>query len=99
MTISKDIQNNFIMDLRKTLNEITKIEWEIEAKRGLLGETIADKEKDEDENDKRNVSELPLVRAILSEFSDAKITNAIRKKLENEKIEIEEEEFIINDEY
>ena len=78
-TLSKKIQPDFIMNLHKVLLEATGIQWKIEIVNGALGETIADKEKASKEEDKRSISEYPLVRAILEEFKDAKFETLTRK--------------------
>lgn len=90
ITVSDRLQADFIMNLHRFLEDITGKTWQIDIIRGALGETIADKEKAQDEEDKRNVSEIPLVRAILEEFKGAKIDTATRKILQIE-IEIEQD--------
>jgi DNA polymerase-3 subunit gamma/tau len=79
VTLSKKIQPDFIMNLHKILHEATGLQWKIETVNGALGETIADKEKASKEEDKRNISEYPLVRAILDEFKGAKFETLTRK--------------------
>ena len=84
MTISDKIHPDFMINLHEILKEATGKSWKIDIARGVLGETIADAEKASFEEDKRNVSEYPLVRAILAEFKGAKIESAVRKvKLED----------------
>ncbi|MFV0625968.1 MAG: DNA polymerase III subunit gamma/tau [Alphaproteobacteria bacterium] len=101
MIISNRIQNDFIMEIHKALKDATGKTWQLDSSRGILRETMADVEKAKVEEDKRNVSELPLVKAILAEFNGAKLETATKKILE-EKIEedkFEETEFFINEEY
>lgn len=79
MTTSDKIHPDFIMNLRKVLNEATKKDWKIDVLRGILGETLADKERAQNEEDKRSIMEYPLVKAIMAEFRGAKIETATRK--------------------
>lgn len=90
MTIDNKIETDFIINLHKTLTEATGLEWKIDSARGVLGETIASKEKAEDEENKRTASEDPLVKAILAEFKGAKIETLTRKIAEGGEIEIDE---------
>ena len=46
-----------------------------------MGETLAFKEKQALDQDKKNISEYPLVKAILSEFNGAKIETIIRRQV------------------
>lgn len=79
MTVSDKIHPDFIMNLHKILTEATGKTWKIDILRGHLGETIADKEKAKSDEDKRSISEYPLVKAILAEFKGAKIETLTRK--------------------
>ena len=79
MTISDKIHPDFIMNLHKILTEATGKEWKIDILRGHLGETIADRERAKTEEDKRNIMEYPLVRAIMAEFKGAKIETLTRR--------------------
>ncbi len=79
MRVSDKINNDFMLTLQKFLLEATGIKWEIDILTGPLGETIADKEKAAAEANKRNVSDLPLVKAILAEFKGSKIETLTRK--------------------
>ena len=87
MAASDKINNDFLLNLQKVLTEATGIKWEIEISRGQLGETIADREKAQDSENKKNVSDLPLVKAILSEFKGSKIETLTRKINKQENIE------------
>ncbi len=58
---------------------------------------MAYKETKELERDKKNISEYPLVKAILSEFNGAKIETVIRKAVEDAENE-EAAEFIVPEE-
>ena len=68
-----------MLNLQKALAEATGRSWQIDIRRGPLGETLADKEKAALEQDKRSISEYPLVKAILSEFKGARIDTLTRK--------------------
>lgn len=78
-TASDKINNDFLLDLQKILMEATGIKWDINIVSGAVGETIADKEQAQDNANKKNVSDLPLVKAILAEFKGAKIETITRK--------------------
>lgn len=79
MTADIKIDTDFLMNLHKILLEATGKEWKIDSSHGALGETIAAKEKAAEEEYKRNISEYPLVKAILAEFKGAKIETLTRK--------------------
>ncbi len=79
MTTAEKVNNDFLLNLQKVLTEATGEKWNIEIERGLLGETIAQREKAADDANKKNVSDLPLVKAILAEFKGAKIETLTRK--------------------
>lgn len=79
VTVSDKIHPDFIMNLHKILTEATAKTWKIDILRGSVGETIADKEKAKSDEDKRSISEYPLVKAILAEFKGAKIETLTRK--------------------
>lgn len=78
-TASDKINNDFLLDLQNILMEATGIKWDINIVSGAVGETIADKEQAQDNANKKNVSDLPLVKAILAEFKGAKIETLTRK--------------------
>ena len=79
MTADSKIDTDFLMNLHKILLEATGKEWKIDSSHGALGETIAAKERAAEEEYKRNISEYPLVKAILAEFKGAKIETLTRK--------------------
>jgi len=81
MTISPNLHQDFILNFRKLLADITGKNWEIEILKGDLGETIADKEKTAVEAKKKNVAEYPLVKKILEEFKGSKIETVVRKNI------------------
>ncbi len=79
MTASEKVTNDFLLNLQHILIEATGKKWQIDILRGPLGETIADRELAADAANKKNVSDLPLVKAILAEFKGAKIETLTRK--------------------
>lgn len=79
MTADTKIDTDFLMNLHRILLEATGKEWKIDSSHGALGETIAAKERAAEEEYKRNISEYPLVKAILTEFKGAKIETLTRK--------------------
>lgn len=79
ITVTEKTDKNLITNLRKFLENETSVNWIIDIDYGPLGETLAFKEISELEKDKKNISEYPLVKAILSEFNGAKIETILRK--------------------
>ena len=96
LTICEKTSPDFISNLHKVLKEATGAIWDIEEKYGTLGQTIADIEKDMSEKDKRQISEYPLVRAILEEFKGAKFETVIRTATNESTDETTEQELINN---
>lgn len=82
IALAEKADKNLIADIRKFLRKETGIEWVINIDYEPLGETLAYKESKELEKDKKNISEYPLVKAILSEFNGAKIETVIHKAME-----------------
>lgn len=87
MTASDKIHPDFILNLHKILTQATGLTWKIEMARGTLGVTVADMEKAAEEEEKRNIMEYPLVKAIMAEFKGAKIETATRKIAEEDEDE------------
>lgn len=100
MTITDKVSTDFIMTLHKELLEATGKNWKIETLRGQMGQTIAQKENAAAEENKRNISEYPLVKAILAEFKGSKIETLTRlKELEAEEgVSLSEEQETFFDE-
>ncbi len=85
MTISEKISNDFLLNFHKELENATGKNWKIETLRGQMGQTLAAKEHAKDEENKRSISEYPLVKAILAEFKGSKIDLLTRiKQLDEE---------------
>lgn len=84
MHIAVDVatDKDLVARLRRFLEEETGQRWAIDIDYEPLGETLADLERDRINGDKKNISEYPLVRAILSEFNGAKIETIIRRVAE-----------------
>ncbi|MBP5353489.1 MAG: DNA polymerase III subunit gamma/tau [Alphaproteobacteria bacterium] len=79
--LSEKSDKNLIANLRKFLEKETGRSWIIDIDYEPLGETLAFKEKQALDQDKKNISEYPLVKAILSEFNGAKIETIIRRQV------------------
>lgn len=79
VTASEKVNNDFLLNLQNILIETTGQKWDIDVLSGHLGETIADKEQAQDNANKKSVSDLPLVKAILAEFKGSKIETLTRK--------------------
>jgi DNA polymerase-3 subunit gamma/tau len=88
VALSEKSDKNLIANLRKFLETETKTAWVIDIDYEPLGQTLADLESLS--GDKKNISEYPLVKAILSEFNGAKLDTIIRKAVkESEGAEFE----------
>ena len=83
VTLSEKINPDYILNLHKILEEATGKSWKIEIIKGSLGQTISQKENAKTEEEKRNIMEYPLVKAIMAEFKGAKIETLTRKIMEN----------------
>lgn len=81
--ISDKINNDILLSLQNTLLETTGQKWKIDVQKGVLGETIADKEKAKDVEEKKDVMDIPLIKAIFAEFKGAKIDTLTRKISQN----------------
>ena len=95
LTASENMASDFVGNIQKVLTEATSALWQIDVKYGPLGQTIADKEKELLAQDERQISEYPLVRAILNEFKGAKFDTVLRVE-QQEQSEEDTEETIIN---
>ena len=82
IAVDVDTDKDLVARLRQFLETETARRWAIEIDYEPLGETLADIESRQISGDKKNISEYPLVRAILSEFNGAKIETVIRKAVE-----------------
>jgi len=81
IAVSEKADKNLIFNFRKFLEKETGAPWKIDIDYEPLGETLAFLEAKELNRDKKNISEYPLVKAILDEFSGAKIDTIIRKQV------------------
>lgn len=98
ITVSEKINGEFLMNLQKELATATGIKWIVDVLGGALGETLTDKENAKDHEFKKNVEDLPLVRAILAEFKGAKIDSLTRLIEKNdEQSSFEETTFVEED--
>ena len=82
IAVSEKADKNLIMDFRNFLEKETGSPWHFDIDYEPLGETLAFIESKELNRDKKNISEYPLVKAILNEFNGAKIDTIIRKSVE-----------------
>lgn len=87
MTISDKAAGDLLPSLQKELLEATGIRWKIEPIRGQMSETIAEAEQAENEENKKNIADYPLVKAIIAEFKGAKIETLIHKMISEENAE------------
>jgi DNA polymerase-3 subunit gamma/tau len=87
LTVSEKISSEFLLNLQNILTEATGQKWNVEILRGALGETLADKEAAKDRENKKDIMDLPLVKAVLAEFKGAKIESLTRKISEEEPAE------------
>ncbi|MBO6281266.1 MAG: DNA polymerase III subunit gamma/tau [Alphaproteobacteria bacterium] len=94
ISVSEKADKNLIANLRNFLKKETGKNWQIDIDYEPLGETLAMLEAKELDKDKKNISEYPLVKAILSEFNGAKIETIIRKNIEDAENE-SETEFVV----
>jgi len=91
ITLSEKIASDFLSNLKQALKEATGVVWHIEAQYGALDQTIADIEKMSLEQDKRQISEYPLVKAILEDFKGVKFDTLIHATPSSSAQEQEEE--------
>jgi len=82
ISLSLNAPKDLIANLRRFLQKETGTAWQIGIDYEPLGETLAFLERKELEKNNKNISEYPLVKAILSEFNGAKIETIIRKSIE-----------------
>ncbi len=82
IAISEKADKDLIYNFRTFLEKETGTPWKFDIDYEPLGETLAFIEARELNRDKKNISEYPLVRAILDEFNGAKIETIIRKQAE-----------------
>lgn len=94
ISVSEKINNDFLLNLQNVLKEATGIKWEIDVLSTPLGQTLADKEAEKDMMQKKDVMDLPLVKAIMAEFKGAKIESLTRKIVEQAE---KDEEFMVDD--
>ena len=94
ISVSEKINNDFLLNLQNVLKEATGIKWEIDILSAPLGQTLADKEAEKEMMQKKDVMDLPLVKAIMAEFKGAKIESLTRKIMEQAE---KGEEFMVDD--
>ena len=103
LAVDINTDKDLVARLKHFLEAETAQHWQVDIDYEPLGETLADKERQKISGDKKNISEYPLVRAILSEFNGAKIETIIRRAVdeadENEMVDFSAPEIVYdNDE-
>ncbi len=83
MTITDKISPDFIMNLHKILEQATGKSWKIDTVCGNLGQTLFQKEDAKLAEERKDIMESPLVKAILAEFKGARIETITRKISQN----------------
>ena len=99
LTLSEQAPRDFIPNLGKILKEATGVSWNIDFSYGNLSKTIAQAEKEKKNEDEREISENPLIKAILNEFEGVKFETILRRsELETNKDtdQNDQQESIIN---
>ena len=84
MAVSDKISPDFILNLHKILENATGNPWKIDTYRGTLKQTLFQKENAKLEEERRDIMESPLVKAIMAEFKGARIETIIRKVAEDD---------------
>ena len=79
VAVDSKISHDFGTQLQKIIYQITSQKWDIEITDAPLGQTLADKEDMRNQAYCHDALELPLVKAIMSEFAGAKIESLTRK--------------------
>jgi DNA polymerase-3 subunit gamma/tau len=97
VAISENAEKDLILRLRTFLEKETGRAWVIDIDYEPLGETLAFQESQRLNKDKKNISEYPLVKAILSEFNGAKIETIIRKSVAETENDDEAVDFAVSD--
>lgn len=82
IAVSEKAEKDLIYNFRTFLEKETGTPWKFDIDYEPLGETLAFIEARELNRDKKNISEYPLVKAILNEFNGAKIETIIRRQTE-----------------
>ena len=99
LTLSEQAPRDFVPNLGKILKEATGVSWNIDFSYGNLSKTIAQAEKEKKNEDEREISENPLIKAILNEFEGVKFETILRRsELETNKDtdQNDQQESIIN---
>ena len=89
MAVSDKISPDFILNLHKILENANGKPVKIDTYRGTLKQTLFQKENAKLEEERRDIMESPLVKAIMAEFKGARIETIIRKVAEDDSQEDE----------
>lgn len=79
MAVSEKINSEFLLELQNILAEATATKWIVDIASGALGETLAQKKERLAWETQKDALDLPLVKAIMAEFANAKIETMTRK--------------------
>ena len=79
VTADEKINNDFWKSLNAFLEKNTGKKWDIDLKDAPLGQTLAEKEEMKERFLQKDALDLPLVKAIMAEFSGARIESLTRK--------------------
>jgi len=92
------ISHDFMSSIHKLLEDATGLKWTLDILPGEVFQTIAGAEHAQKEADKRDISETPLVKAILEGFKGAKIETITRKvKQDNDDFSDDNDFFVSED--
>jgi len=91
-TAAPDLADN----LKKALKDATNVSWVVETHFSEAGETLADKERAKKDEDAKQISQYPLVRAVLDEFKGAKFDTLLRVDTSAKSVNTDEQEQINN---
>ncbi len=84
LVLAENVATDFVQKLTSALYEITAQKWVVDYSYGKVLNTMDMQEKAQDNQNKNNVSEFPLVKAVLNAFPKAKIDVACLKINEKE---------------
>ena len=98
MTISlkQTATPDLVGNIKKALKDATNVSWVVETRFNEVGETLADIEKAQKDEDTRQISQYPLVRAVLDEFKGAKFDTLLRVDSSAKSVNTDEQEQINN---
>ncbi|MBO4285534.1 MAG: DNA polymerase III subunit gamma/tau [Alphaproteobacteria bacterium] len=87
---------DLVGNIKKALKDATNVSWVVETRFNEVGETLADIEKAQKDEDTKQISQYPLVRAVLDEFKGAKFDTLLRVDTSAKSVNTDEQEQINN---